>query len=119
MKLDKLERLLSEATPGPWEAHPMGFNVSEDGLIVEPVNAEVHPYADVVAKMGGLGMPRTARQVWTDARFMCAVVNAARALIGVARAADNGEWHSSEDCQVEGRAAECAMCQALADLEAA
>jgi hypothetical protein len=28
-------------------------------------------------------------------------------------AADSGEWHSSTDCRVEGRAEECGLCQAL------
>jgi hypothetical protein len=28
-------------------------------------------------------------------------------------AADNGEWHNSDDCRVEGRAADCVLCQTL------
>lgn len=28
-------------------------------------------------------------------------------------AADSGEWHSSEDCRIEGREQDCQLCQAL------
>lgn len=33
-------------------------------------------------------------------------------------AADSGEWHSSEDCEVEDRAQDCELCQALAKARA-
>lgn len=35
------------------------------------------------------------------------------ALAGLAAAADDGEWHDSEDCEVEGRT-DCRLCAALA-----
>lgn len=35
------------------------------------------------------------------------------ALMDLINAADSGEWHSSTDCKVERRAADCTLCQAL------
>lgn len=86
MTFDELERLERAATPGNWHPVPMGFNVGEDGLCIDPVGTEVHPYADVVAKVGVLGVGRSARQVWADARLIAAARNALPALLRVARA---------------------------------
>ena len=36
------------------------------------------------------------------------------ALLGLIKAADSGEWHLCEDCEVEQRAHECKLCIAIA-----
>lgn len=72
--MDELRRRAEAATPGPWRADPMGFNVAENGLIIETIGAEVHPaapYAEVV-RVGVVGKPRTARELWADARYIAA-----------------------------------------------
>lgn len=45
---------------------------------------------------------------------MNAEADALRAALSVLyREAVSGEWHSKEDCQIEGRASTCALCEAL------
>lgn len=70
-----------KTTPRPWAAVPMGFNVSKSGLIIPAIGAEIHPYADVVAKVGVIGTPRTAEQVWADAALIVRAVNSFDALV--------------------------------------
>jgi len=69
-RVEEIERRANKATPGPWEASPMGFPVAEDGMIVEGAGAEVHPFADVAAKTGVIGERRTGKQVVADAEFI-------------------------------------------------
>ena len=63
-------------TPGPWEIRPFGYPVAEDGMWVPQIGAEVHPYADVVARVGVLGGRRAPERVVADARYIVACANA-------------------------------------------
>lgn len=60
---------------GDWTPVPMGVRVSKDGLIIEALGAEIHPdatpYAEVI-RIGVVGKPRTAQEVWEDARYIAA-----------------------------------------------
>lgn len=40
------------------------------------------------------------------------------ALMKLIEAADSGEWHSCEDCEIEDRAHDCSLCQAIAQARA-
>lgn len=66
-------------------------------------------HVDVLAKIAAF------RSQWDFGEALLAELDAARTVVD---AADNGEWHSSEDCEVEGRAHECALCIALATYRA-
>src|SRR5690606_35547889 len=63
-------------TPGPWEIRHFGYPVAEDGMWVPQIGAEVHPYADVVARVGVLGGRRAPERVVADARYIVACANA-------------------------------------------
>ena len=101
--LDELERLDRAATPGRWEIQGRMF---------------VYVASASGPKIACCGVPDSEADRH-NAAFIAAARNALPALLRVARAADSGEWHSSKDCQAEGRAATCELCQALAVLEAA
>lgn len=70
-------------TPRPWVAQPMGFNVGKSGLIIPDVGAEIHPCADVIAKVGVIGPQRSAEHVWADAALIVRAVNAHDDLVNV------------------------------------
>jgi hypothetical protein len=127
--IDELERLLSEATPGPWEvAH--GTFKDRDTHIIAPDGTD-EPW--IIAEMGGYVISRGEfDEMMPNADLIAALRNAAPALLtevrrlrvieekalALAKAANSGEWHKGEDCQVEGIAADCELCQAIGALEA-
>lgn len=107
--LNELERLEKTATPGPWKVEQWV------GRTVIGLPRARYPHTQYVCQVGG-AIDRVGGSKEANAALIAAARNALPALLRVARAADNGEWHSSEDCRTEGRAAGCELCQALAAL---
>lgn len=79
-----------------------------------------HPGAPLLAE---LAAARASNQQTLDAHAAAMdVITQLRTELAVLRAvlkeADNGEWHSSKDCQTERRTHECTLCGALAAVKA-